>query len=206
MEKEFVLTKLREKESEYDIDIIYAYLGGSRQFNTHTDKSDYDIYFVYKGEPSKYGINWSDCDGNCNYSIVGIKHSLIIFDITSGERKYALDSFRASVVYIPNDEFVTECYNLALTVDYNKFSLTFKKAADYVYTNFSITTKKRKQILMFAMRHLWTEANRSCMHPVDTRVLVEYFIGANWYDSAKSVLDNCDSDLTLLLESIIEGI
>lgn len=216
MDKESIIIKLKEKESEYGINIIYAWLGGSRNCNIHTEDSDYDIFFVYEGITNKYGMNSrSDCNCDCNYGIVGVKYSRFLFSVSSGERKYALDNIRASTIYISNKKFITECYNLALTVDYTKFLLTFKRAIKQIYAgNYPITTKTYKKMLMFAMRYLWVEANQLCMYPVDTHILLEYFIDESWYNSAKYVLNYSDknlvlqnsSDLITLFENIIEVI
>jgi len=52
--KEFILKKLRDIESNYGVDILYACESGSRAWGFESPDSDYDVRFIYRRDPSYY--------------------------------------------------------------------------------------------------------------------------------------------------------
>lgn len=52
--REIILARLREIEEQYSFKILYAAECGSRAYGTNTEKSDYDVRFIYVRKPSFY--------------------------------------------------------------------------------------------------------------------------------------------------------
>ncbi len=193
------LDELHRIETERNITIIYAMLGGSRHFNNNKDDSDYDVFYIYEGE--KIG---SRClDKVENYSFLGRLHSDYLEALLRSQSFYIRDMLRPKLTYISNKLF-TEDYvrDLYPKLDVNEALGTMTNNVYNSYRNWSninknsyLSTKLYRNMLRQSMNYLWAVENNSFLYSMDTRVLVEYFDDRSWYQSAKYILANLDLEI-----------
>lgn len=207
LSKEEVITILQEIETTHNIIIIYAFLGGSRHFNTHIEESDYDIFYVYEGELGRYRRSID------NHNFGGFPHEIFLKRLLQGVHYYHIDNLQPNVVYIPNEKFTIEYLNeLVPQIDINVTLLSLQNSIVNIYRRKEpLCGKYERRILRHTLNYLWIQENKSLLYPTDVKVCLEYFNDRDWYLTAKYILNNSvqnkekSNDLVPLFKSIVEA-
>jgi len=192
MDLETVLAFVAQMETQRNIDIVYAALGGSHGFNTARSYSDYDIYFVYTGDIPKTIREYYTYDDK-TYSLSAI-HKDVYQEIVDAGMFFSIDNLRASTVYINDDDFANTILNNA-DVDLINMQKSLRGLINTRYKHCISTTqepesKKYLQAGLALMRLYWIIENNTYTYPLDFAVLLELYTEEIWYDELKYVHDN----------------
>jgi len=145
--------QLKIIEKEENIKIIYAFLGGSRAFNIHTDDSDYDVYFVFDG---KVMTIKRDVD---NVSYKGYSRTMYTDWVLGGANFYFIDGLRCSEVYINTEDYHT---NLLSLIDEEKIYHKVRERLSIQVKNHK--DKRHKDYLQYRLK--WMNENKSIYYPL----------------------------------------